>query len=524
MTRMITLASKKRNVGIGYAALLVTGFSLWLLTTLARRTEFTGLIADAYIYLLMADAFGGVAHGIDTLSRTVFASFPFPPLYPLALALGGGGSYSPLITHALHASFLAAGLGAFTLWYRTLGLTWTMSGALGLTLSVLPVTWLTALDIQSESLYVLLSGLTLLALGDRPLSRKRWFASGVCCGLTILTRTIGVALLPALLLHAWRVKQYREGVFAVGIALLGLIAWQGLRHIVGLESSYLDSSHGALHPSLAGYWPVMSNNLHALWRVAPQCFDFAPHSITCIVIGLIGVIASVTAIYRLWRGKADAAYAFSYLAIILLWPYPAHARRFLFVVLPILMGYAVLGIAALVRVRTSWVRGAVTHAVIVIFLLLALPTAGAMWREINQEPAIARMPSRYFAPSLSVAHTEMNQLAPIYELLATLPTEVPSDGCVSSTIPEQLMFYARRRAVALAESHGDEARIRQMLMNCPYLFMVATAAYPPDGLPPMYPYRVVEADLEVIAVRRANPHDVHSAVMAMLAYYSPAKK
>jgi hypothetical protein len=214
----------------------------------------------------------------------------------------------------------------------------------------------------------------------------------------------------------------------------------------------------------------------------------------------------------------------SYLAIILLWPYPAHARRFLFVVLPIFMGYAVLGFSAFVNARVWWIRCAIAHAVIAIFVVLALPTTVSMWREINQEPVFARMPSRYLAPSLSKAQTEMNQLAPIYELLGTLPTEVPSDSCVSSTIPEQLMFYARRRAVALAESQGDEVRLRQMLTNCPYLFMVATAAYPPNGLPPMYPYRVVEADLEVIAVRRANPHDVHSAVMAMLAYYTLSKK
>ena len=502
---------------------MVTGLAFWLLATIARRAEFSGGIADGYIYLLMADAFAGIAQGIDPFSRTVFANFPFPPLYPLVLALGGG-SYFPLATHALHAGLLTVGLSAFACWYRTLGLSWVRSAVLAFTVVLLPVTWLTALDIQSEALYLLLSALSLLALGDGQLSRKRWLVCGVCCGLTILTRTIGIALLPALLVHAVRVKQSREGGLAIGIALLAPLTWIGLRQSVGQQSSYIDASHGALQSSLAAYWPVVAQNVQALWSAVLRCFDFAPHSSTLVVLGGMGSIASVTALYRGWRGRADAAYLLSYLAIILLWPYPAHARRFLFVLLPILFAYAVLGISACVKARTAWVRGAVAYAVIVILILLALPTTVSMWRDLKQEPVLARMPSRYLAPSLATARSDTDGLAPIYELLATLPAEVPSGGCVSSVIPEQLMFYTRRRGAALAESRGDATRLRRMLMNCPYVFMIATTAYPADGLPPMYPYRVVAADLDVLAVRRANPKDIHSAVMAMLAYYRPAKK
>ena len=231
-----------------------------------------------------------------------------------------------------------------------------------------------------------------------------------------------------------------------------------------------------------------------------------------------------TFVQRLRRGQIDAVYVAGYTAMILVWPFPAHARRFLWVILPILCGYAVLCAVSLVPRRFVRARGLAAHAMVLLFALLALPTTFDILRELQADSSSeSRSPARYLTPSRALAYTQARELAPVFGLLRRAPTLLPDDACVSSAIPEQVIFLTQRRARHFNEERHDAQGIRQLLRECPYVFMVAAEAYPPDGLPPMYPYRLIATDLEVLAVTRANPHDIHSAVLAMLAHYAPDK-
>jgi hypothetical protein len=136
-------------------------------------------------------------HGYGAAQQGVAAAFY--PLYPLTLA-GVGRAFGGHYVFAGIVISLAATLGSFALLYRLAEPKLGADGARRavLYLAVFP----TALFLQavySESLFlVLVLAAFLLA------ERGHWPAAGAVTGLAVLTRISGVALLPALVVIAWR--------------------------------------------------------------------------------------------------------------------------------------------------------------------------------------------------------------------------------------------------------------------------------------------------------------------------------
>jgi len=131
----------------------------------------------------------------------------FYPLYPLMVGGFGrafGGHY---IVAGLIVS-LACCLGAFVLLYRLALPCLGTEGARRalLYLALFPMS-LFLQAVYSESLY-LLCVLAAFVFADR----SRWLAAGVATGLAMLTRLAGLALVPAILLLAWRSPDRRRAL------------------------------------------------------------------------------------------------------------------------------------------------------------------------------------------------------------------------------------------------------------------------------------------------------------------------
>ncbi|HEY8315373.1 MAG TPA: glycosyltransferase family 39 protein [Gaiellaceae bacterium] len=131
----------------------------------------------------------------------------FYPLYPLLVGGLGrvfGGYY---VTAGIVVS-LACCAGAFVLLYK---LALPQIGADGacravVYLALFPMS-LFLQAVYSESLYLL------CCLGAFVLAeRRRWVGAGVATGLALLTRVAGVALIPPLLIFAWRSPKRRRAV------------------------------------------------------------------------------------------------------------------------------------------------------------------------------------------------------------------------------------------------------------------------------------------------------------------------
>jgi dolichyl-phosphate-mannose-protein mannosyltransferase len=141
------------------------------------------------------------------------AAAAFYPLYPLLVGLLG----RILLGHYVLAGILislAATLGAFALLYRLAEPKLGSGGARRavLYLAVFPfAVFLQA--VYSESLFLLLALASFLLA-----ERGSFLRSGVAAGLAWLTRPIGVALLPALALIAWRSPHRRAALVRLATA------------------------------------------------------------------------------------------------------------------------------------------------------------------------------------------------------------------------------------------------------------------------------------------------------------------
>ncbi len=134
----------------------------------------------------------------------------FYPLYPLLVGLLGrafGGYY---VTAGIVVS-LACCLGAFYLLYRLALPRLGVAGARRalLYLALFPMS-LFLQAVYSESLY-LLCVLAAFFFADR----RQWLGAGVMTGLALLTRLAGVALLPPMLLLAWRSPERRRALLSM---------------------------------------------------------------------------------------------------------------------------------------------------------------------------------------------------------------------------------------------------------------------------------------------------------------------
>ncbi len=134
--------------------------------------------------------------GYGSIERTAAAFFPG---YPALVALGGralGGHY---VTAGIAVS-LVASLGAFVLLYRLAEARLGADGARRavLYLALFPMAFFLQ-AVYSESLFLLLTVAAFVTA-----ERSRWLTAGALTGLALLTRPVGLALLPALAVLAWR--------------------------------------------------------------------------------------------------------------------------------------------------------------------------------------------------------------------------------------------------------------------------------------------------------------------------------
>jgi hypothetical protein len=296
-------------------------------------------------------------HGYGAASKAASA---FYPLYPGLVALVGRAFAGHYLLAGITVS-LAACLAAFVLLYR---LAEDRLGADGarravLYLAVFP----TALFLQavySESLYLLLT-VAAFVLAER----RRFLLAGLVVGLALLTRPVGIALLPALAVIAWH---ERDRVKALGSLVLGsltfvaypLLLWQQTGDAWGFARNE-ELWHRHLSPAgpLGGIWDglragfagieqlVSGSHTHRYWT-AVQDLDpmrVAAINLTTLAFLILFVVLAVIA----WRrfGAAYGLFAALSLAIPLSlpssrWPLLS-IPRFGLVVFPLFLALATLG-------------------------------------------------------------------------------------------------------------------------------------------------------------------------------------
>ena len=137
----------------------------------------------------------------------------FFPLYPAAVAVLGRALLGHFVLAGVVVS-LAATLGSLVLLHRLAEERLGADGARRavLYLALFPMS-LFLQAVYTEALFLFLVLLAFF-LGER----RRWLGAGVAAGAAILTRFVGVALLPALALLAWRSPERRRALASLAVA------------------------------------------------------------------------------------------------------------------------------------------------------------------------------------------------------------------------------------------------------------------------------------------------------------------
>jgi len=265
----------------------------------------------------------------------------FFPLYPGLVAILGRALAGHYVLAGVLLSLAACG-AAFLLLYR---LALPRLGEEGARRAVLYLALFpTALFLQavySESLYLALALGAFLAA-----ERGRFLGAGVLVGLAMLTRPVGVALLPALALLAWRSQARRRSVLYLAVAApiaalypLLLALW------IGEPFAFLRAQEGIWQRTVSPAGP-----LGGLWEGLAAPFDTEPLRELAINLQQLGFTLLFLALaIGAWRrfGTPFGLFAFGSLAIPLSVPAERlpllSMSRFGLVVFPLVLMLAALG-------------------------------------------------------------------------------------------------------------------------------------------------------------------------------------
>ncbi|MCI0343084.1 MAG: glycosyltransferase family 39 protein [Planctomycetales bacterium] len=326
----------------------------------------------------------------------------YPPLYPaLLVAVAWLAGDDPETVGAFRWPSVLATLGALALLpglFRRWGLGeragWAAAAITGLS----PLVLQHALFAMSEAPFLLLTVATLRLLPGpgEAASGRRVAGAAACAAGAILCRTIGVALLPALALAAWR-RDRRDPRSWIPLAA-GIAAAAAWTLAAGaMRAAEATRGHGPLYDYYLGYgaWvqtspivvaEIASANALEVWRGAGDALlgwrELRPGPWVWSPPALVAGALALGGWGRLRRAAPEAAtYLGASLALILLWPFDV--ARFL---VPLTPFFVAGGFAAapplLGRVRApAWIGPALAGASALSCLAVVLarfPTASRL--------------------------------------------------------------------------------------------------------------------------------------------------
>lgn len=481
--------------------------------------QLASLGGDSAIYLLTARHFSWYAGDAPAVAQAA-ADSPFPPLYPLWLMLTGGAA-DLRFAHAATTVALLAAFAALYAWLTGIGLSRRAAAACVALFAALHGTLMQSLYLLSEAPYLALSLGALAALAPTPaaMTRRRYVAATVLVACSILTRTAGIALLPALVLALWRGRP-RHAVSLAVAAVVPLAAWSlwhrpeqsytvaMARHYAGTDAAGL-LGHFQENALFLGYG-LLKNWL--------QTTALLP-----VVIGLLA-LGALASLARLRRGEADAWYLWAYAALLLAWPFPAEAVRFTWLVVPLLLGSLLWGAAQLgarLSARAKAAPAALLALALAAIALVVVPGAALDGRRAlaasGVDPAFRGLPEWYDADPRAALPAAAQHVG-LARAIAALSAQAPADACIFSIKPSLVAFYASRRSVAPPVSALDDAAFAQALRDaqCRYALLLPIAS--PTFQAPYYPLDRLGPGAQVVAAQAvwAGPQGDVQAFLARL--------
>jgi hypothetical protein len=496
---------------VGFA-LVATLYLYW--GTSSRLLSFGG---DNATYLLIArdlSPFGPSSPGAAGYAHQSY----YPPLYPLLMAVTGTGRQL-WTAHAFTVGLLLAAFVALFVWCRRLGASPLASALLSLGFAAVHGTYMTALEIESEPLYLTLSLVAVAAaeVGSRDVRGWRRFAAPLAVGSATLTRSAGLALLVAFLVFLAIHRPKRAWLDAL-VASTPTLVWMRLGGNADYGRILVERYRSG---GLVALLDTFGHQVAALWADWVALFAArAVGLVEAVVIGLT-LLGAVGSLQRLRRGRLDALYLGAYLTLIVIWPFPGEMARFLVVVLPIVLVHAACatraGLDRFVAPRVGrWARvglWAVFGSVLVPQLWL---TAVRFLEGDTPELAGLRRSALWYDTDRETAEKTLRFASRLEDALARLTVRTPADACVFSVKPSLVGLLGNRRSLFTPSADVDDAKFRGEIerAGCRDFFLIGAST---QSAAPFYPRDRFDPPLEAVDVTRIKDDDANAQVVSILA-------
>jgi hypothetical protein len=336
-----------------------------------RDVPHFGILQDDGVYLIDAQALAqGNGYRILSLPKQPFDT-RYPPLYPLYLSLAW--RMSPVFPASLSMAIMLSWLSfpvvlmLAYLWCRRhsfpVSITWLVVGLFALN----PYVLFFVSNLGSEMQFMILL-LCAMLVAERSRGWHGPLLAGAIAGAAYLTRTSGIALLPAAIAYYFWMKQLRGALwFALGMlpAIAGWMVWSRLHAASGNDVVTL------CYTNYLGYYLTnvgWDNIGHILWRngsallesmgslVFPQAMEEGLLARMILWPLAVTMILGCTRMIRQGFGRLYALFGAISLAMLLVWHYQPN-QRFVLPLAPLLLA----GFCFQMAEMGEWFRQAIAH-------------------------------------------------------------------------------------------------------------------------------------------------------------------
>ncbi|MGA8262190.1 MAG: hypothetical protein WB783_18445 [Arenicellales bacterium] len=454
-----------------------------------------GFLQDDGVYLMMADFFSPFFHGNSLVTRFMMGRSRFPPALPILIGLFGGGSRNMHAAHLVVLATFFASAVLFYAWARRTLVEKDVAAACLLIYALLPRTLIYVAEIWSEYLFMAFTFAAFVLMDkagrEREPPRELLCACALTVGLSMLTRTIGVALLAAFCVFLIVNAVKRKYLYVLLAAALPAF-WQAVKILGHYHGGYTEDLDRYLSPGGIARLILMGapHRAHLLlqsWNAQLSVTAGSSWPLQALA-GALLLLALLGLGRRLAHRADDSAYALFYVAIILVWPHPAENIRFLYPLMPLALVYLFDGLRLLIRETRTRPRMLANAGAVAAMLLLIYPnTLFVLHRFLTPLPGHFpddyRHTRQFLRGGLNQAYYEAEQMNDLMLSMKRIRKHVASDQCVYSAHPVSTMLYSQRMSILMPPNATIDK-----LTDCRYLFVMNMRAfYPPD-----YPLRRVD--------------------------------
>jgi len=485
----------QRTVIALISLLLLTACAGALYVYLGINNPFIGFGADDALYLLMADLYSGTVELDLPVYQHVREHGHFPPLFPLTLSIFGAGTENWLNARIFVAVNMAL---CIILTYR-LSRSFEIQRLHTLLICIIfafaPSTLIYSVDVWSESSFLALL-LAIFWLVEMVKSKHRGlpilFLLGALIGFLIGIRSIGVAILPGLLLLAPRLQLHEALKLFLG--LLTVTALLDIMQTSRLGESYTDILLQTYNNGDLGVWfrLFMENGKQIILSSTSGLFHIHNwHS--SLFFSLLCLLGLATT----WkRYKFLASFICCYLVILLIWPFPEFINRFVFPLSPLLLILAYIGISILfpntIKIKIQFIS-------ITLLLYMAANTWIDTFHNLLIPPtdpqlSAFRTTTHWFDQKQKKSELSLRMLWATEQALQKVQTHVQKNQCIFTDYTGPLMFHSKRIGFSFP---SEETLKRGPPWRCDYFLVFSTKN---GNYPPMYPANLLGSKVAPIAI------------------------